>query len=174
VSVETLLIIHVVSPLIEQQSILKIKHKNNFFILSLHNIESCHFISFWLYEGDHIWSCFDIDSLEVVTWSTSHHMINFYFWSPSHFISWFNGDWHLVICDSSWIAWFLGLSIHLSFFITYGSSTPKLSLALLRCMVHRGQVLINPSLTTILSHTTLHFFHRLILEKLLLIIKLLS
>jgi hypothetical protein len=32
-------------------------------------------------------------------------------------------------------------------------------------MVHRGQVLINPSSTTILSHTTLHVFHRLILSK---------
>jgi hypothetical protein len=32
-------------------------------------------------------------------------------------------------------------------------------------MVRRGQVLVNPSLTTILSHTTLHIFHRLILWK---------
>jgi hypothetical protein len=32
-------------------------------------------------------------------------------------------------------------------------------------MVHRGQVLINPSLTIILSHTSLHVFHILILEK---------
>jgi hypothetical protein len=31
-------------------------------------------------------------------------------------------------------------------------------------MVHRGQVLINPFSTTILSHTILHVFHRLILE----------
>jgi hypothetical protein len=33
-------------------------------------------------------------------------------------------------------------------------------------MVHHGQVLVNPSSTTILSHTTLHVFHILILEKL--------
>jgi hypothetical protein len=32
-------------------------------------------------------------------------------------------------------------------------------------MVRRGQVLVNPSLTTILSHITLHIFHRLILWK---------
>jgi hypothetical protein len=32
-------------------------------------------------------------------------------------------------------------------------------------MVHRAQVLVNPLSTTILSHTTLHIFHRLILEK---------
>jgi NAD-specific glutamate dehydrogenase len=32
-------------------------------------------------------------------------------------------------------------------------------------MVHRGQVLVNPSLSTILSHTSLHVFHRLILQK---------
>jgi hypothetical protein len=29
-------------------------------------------------------------------------MINFYFSSSSHFISWFNKDWHLEIRDSSW------------------------------------------------------------------------
>jgi hypothetical protein len=32
-------------------------------------------------------------------------------------------------------------------------------------MVHRDQVLVNPSSTTILSHTMLHVFHRLILSK---------
>jgi hypothetical protein len=32
-------------------------------------------------------------------------------------------------------------------------------------MVHRGQVLVNPSSTAILSHTTLHVFHRLIVSK---------
>jgi hypothetical protein len=32
-------------------------------------------------------------------------------------------------------------------------------------MVHRCQVLINPYSTTIMSHTSLHIFHRLILEK---------
>jgi two-component sensor histidine kinase len=33
-------------------------------------------------------------------------------------------------------------------------------------MVHHGKVLVNPSSTIILSHTTLHVYHRLILEKL--------
>jgi hypothetical protein len=28
--------------------------------------------------------------------------------SPNHFISWFNKDLHLEICDSSWLAWYLG------------------------------------------------------------------
>jgi hypothetical protein len=32
-------------------------------------------------------------------------------------------------------------------------------------MVHRDQVLVNHSSTTIMSHTSLHDFHRLILEK---------
>jgi hypothetical protein len=71
-------------------------------------------------------------------------------------MSWFNRHWHLVICDSSWIAWFLELNIHLPFSITYGFSTPRLPLALLWCIVNRDQVLVNPSSTTILSHTTLH------------------
>jgi hypothetical protein len=33
-------------------------------------------------------------------------------------------------------------------------------------MGHRDKVLVNPSSTIILSHTTLHVYHRLILEKL--------
>jgi hypothetical protein len=33
-------------------------------------------------------------------------------------------------------------------------------------MVHHGHVFVNPSSTTILSHTTLHVFHKLILKKL--------
>jgi hypothetical protein len=45
-SIKTLLIIHVVSLLIKRQPILKIKHKNNFFNLSLHNTESCHVFPF--------------------------------------------------------------------------------------------------------------------------------
>jgi hypothetical protein len=45
-----------------------------------------------------------------------------------------------------------------------GSLWPRLPLALLWCMVHYVQVLINHSSTTILSHITLHVFHRLILE----------
>jgi hypothetical protein len=61
----------------------------------------------------------------------------------------------------------------LLFSTTSGVSIPRLSLALLRYMIYRGQVLINPSSTIIMSHTTLHIFHRLILEKLFLMIKLL-
>jgi hypothetical protein len=45
-TIATLLTIHVVSLLIERQHILKIKYKNIFFNLSLHHIDSCHFISF--------------------------------------------------------------------------------------------------------------------------------
>jgi hypothetical protein len=112
-------------------------------------------------------------TLRGVTCNTSYRMINFHFWSPSHFISWFNKDWHLEICDSSWLSWFLGLNIHLPFPITFGTSTPRLPLAILRCMVHRGRVLVNPSSTTIMSHISLHVFHRLILENLLLMLKLL-
>jgi hypothetical protein len=95
-------------------------------------------------------------------------MINFYFWSSSHLISWFNKDWHLEICDSSWLDWFFGLNIHLSFSITFDISTPRLMLPLLRCMIHRGQVLINSSSTTIMSHISLHVLHRLTYEKLFL------
>jgi hypothetical protein len=40
-------------------------------------------------------------------------------------------------------------------------------------MVHRGQVLVNHFLTIIMSHTSLHVFHRLIIENILLMIKLL-
>jgi hypothetical protein len=98
---------------------------------------------------------------------------NLHFWSTSHLISWFNKDWHLEICDSSRLAWFLGLNIHLPFFITSHTLMPRLPLTLLRCMVHHGQVLINPSSTTILSHTSLYVFHRLVLENLFLMIKLL-
>jgi hypothetical protein len=76
--------------------------------------------------------------LEVVTWNTSNHMINLHFWSPSHFISWFNKNWHLEICDSSWLAWFLGLNIHFLFSITYGTSTSRLPLAFYRYMVHHS------------------------------------
>jgi hypothetical protein len=48
----------------------------------------------------------------------------------------------------------------------------KYPLALVRCMIHHSQVLANPSSTTILSHVTLHVFHRLIFKNLLLMIKL--
>ncbi len=129
--------------------------------MSLHNVDSCHFIFLWLYEGCYIWSCFGIDSLEVVTWNTSNRMINIHFWSPSHFISWFNIDWHFGICDSSWLDWFLRLNIHLPFSITSSTSTPRHPFVLLRCMVHRSQVLINPSSTTIevLTSSCIFFGH---------------
>jgi hypothetical protein len=144
----------------------------HFYNLSLHKMNCCHFISFLTSWGlPHLillWHW-----LEVVTWKTSHCVINFHFWSLSHLISWFNKDWHFEICDSSWLAWFLRLNIHLSFSITSGTSMPRLLLTLLRCMVHRCQVLVNPSSTIILSHTSLHVFYILILENLLLMIKLL-
>jgi hypothetical protein len=38
----------------------------------------------------------------------------------------------------------------------------------------QGLILVNPFSTTIMSHTSLHVFHRLILENLRLMIKLLS
>jgi hypothetical protein len=62
VNIETLLSIYVVSLLIERQHIPKIKYKINSFNLNLHNIESYHFISFWLHEDYHTWSYLDIDS----------------------------------------------------------------------------------------------------------------
>jgi hypothetical protein len=40
-------------------------------------------------------------------------MINFHFRYPTHLMSWLNKDWHLEICDYSWLAWFLILNIHL-------------------------------------------------------------
>jgi hypothetical protein len=54
-------------------------------------------------------------------------------------------------------------NIHLPFSITSGTLTPKLLLALLRCMVHRGQVLVDPSSITIMIHTPLHVFEKLML-----------
>jgi hypothetical protein len=38
---------------------------------------------------------------------------------------------------------------------------PRPPLALLQCMVHRSQVLVNPSSTTIVIHTYLHIFEKL-------------
>jgi hypothetical protein len=161
----------VVSLLIERQPILKIKYKIQFFNLILNNIDGCHYISFFsLWGWPHV-ILLEHWLLEIVTWSTSHRMINFYFWSPCHFISWFNRDWHLVIYDPSWLIWFVGLNIHLPFSITFGTSTPRLRLSLLRCMVHHDQDHVNPSSTNILSHTSLHVLHRLILENLILMIK---
>jgi hypothetical protein len=146
----------------------KIKYKKYFINLSLHNIYCCHFISF-CFMGVAT-SAFALALLlEIVTWDTSNRMINFHFWSPSHFISWLNKDWHLEICDSSWLPWFFKLNIHLPFSITSGTSTPRLSLALLWCMVYHGKILVNPSSTTIMSHTSLHVLNRLVLENLLLV-----
>jgi hypothetical protein len=56
--------------------------------------------------------------------------------------AWFNKDWHIEICDSSWLDWFFGLSIHLSF--ASGTSTPRLLLTLLWCMVHCGHYMSKP------------------------------
>jgi hypothetical protein len=44
VSIETLLVIHVISLLIERHSYTQDKHKIHFLNLSLHNVDSCHFI----------------------------------------------------------------------------------------------------------------------------------
>jgi hypothetical protein len=74
--------------------------KNNFFNLSLHQIDYCHFSSFWL----HKYCQFDLAlalTLRRCNLEYSTRMINFHFWYPCHFISWFNKDWHLVIYDSS-------------------------------------------------------------------------
>jgi hypothetical protein len=57
----------------------------------------------------------------------------------------------------------LDSNIHLPFSITFGTSTPRLLLALLRCMVHHGQALVDPSSITIMIHTTLCVFNELAL-----------
>jgi hypothetical protein len=75
--------------------------------------------------------------------------------------------WHHLLEVVTWDT--SNYTIHLPFSITYGTSTPRCLLALLRCLVHHGQVLVNPSLTTIKSHISLHVFHRLILETILLV-----
>jgi hypothetical protein len=49
------------------------------------------------------------------------------------------------------------------FSITTGTSTLRLSRALLQCMVHRGQALVGPSSITIMIHTTLCVFNELML-----------
>jgi hypothetical protein len=98
--------------------------------------------------------------LEIVTWNTLNHMINFHFWSPSYPISWFNKDRYLEKCDSSLLAWSIEFNMHLLFYITSGTSTRSLMLPLLRCMIHHSQVLINPSSTTILIHTSPYTFHK--------------
>jgi hypothetical protein len=53
--------------------------------------------------------------------------------------------------------------IHLPFSISSSTSTSSLSLALLRCMIHHDQVLIDPSSITIMIHTTLCVFNMLML-----------
>jgi hypothetical protein len=40
---------------------------------------------------------------------------------------------------------------------------PRLSLAILQCMVHRSQVLVIPSSITIMTHMPLHVFDKLTL-----------
>jgi hypothetical protein len=47
-------------------------------------------------------------------------------------------------------------NIHLPFSITSGTLTPSLPLALLWCMVHRGQALVDHSSITIMIHMTLY------------------
>jgi hypothetical protein len=54
-------------------------------------------------------------------------------------------------------------TIHLPFSITSYTSMARLPLTLLWCMVHRSQVLVDPSSTTILIHTSLHVFDNLML-----------
>jgi hypothetical protein len=54
-------------------------------------------------------------------------------------------------------------NIHLRFSIASGTSTPRLPLALLRCVVHHGQVLVDASSITIMIHTPLHVFDKLML-----------
>jgi hypothetical protein len=173
-SIETLLIIYVISLLIERQPIPKIKYKKTnsstwaYTILNLATLFLFNFTGVATFDLALVLTLRGCD----LDYFTSYDQ--FWLWSPSHFISWLNRDWHLVICDSSWLAWFLELNIHLPFSITYSTSTSRLPLALLRCMVYRGQVLVNPSSIVILSHTIFHVFHRLILEKLIFMIKLLS
>jgi hypothetical protein len=54
-------------------------------------------------------------------------------------------------------------NIHFSFSITSGTSTSKVPLALLRCMVYYGQVLVDISSITIMIHMPLRVFNRLTL-----------
>jgi hypothetical protein len=54
-------------------------------------------------------------------------------------------------------------NVHLLFYITSGTSTPTHLLTLLRCMVHRSQVLVDHSSITIMIHMFLHVFNKLML-----------
>jgi hypothetical protein len=52
-------------------------------------------------------------------------------------------------------------NIHFLFSITCGTSMSSFSLALLQCMVHCSQVLVDPSLITVMIHTSLRVFDKL-------------
>jgi hypothetical protein len=54
-------------------------------------------------------------------------------------------------------------NIHLPFSIISGTSMLRLSLALLRCMVHHSQVFVDPSSITIIIHMPLRIFDKLML-----------
>jgi hypothetical protein len=60
-----------------------------------------------------------------------------------------------------YMAWWISCTQASSFLfsITSSTSTPSLPLALLRCMVHRSQALVDPSSITIMIHTTLCVFN---------------
>jgi hypothetical protein len=55
----------------------------------------------------------------------------------------------------------LDSNIHLPFSITSSTSMSSPMLALLKWMIHRIQVLVDPSLITIMIHTSLHVFDKL-------------
>jgi hypothetical protein len=74
---------------------------------------------------------------------------------------WFNRDWHLEICDSPWLVWYLGFKHPLALLHHIRYLDAKTPLALLRCMVHRSEVHVNPSSTNIMIHTYLHVFDKL-------------
>jgi hypothetical protein len=107
-----------------------------------------------------LWAAFYLcPNLRASTWSWHEQLclkpetMNFFDLYNQDVSSW------LCLCGSTWLDWYLRLKKHLLFSITSGTSTPSLPLALLQCMVHRGQVLVDPSSITIMIHTTLCVFN---------------
>jgi hypothetical protein len=115
---------------------------------------------FWLYEGCHMYfslvssprTCDLVDFNPYGQFSLLISML---------FNIWFNNDLYSKTCGPSRLPWFLRLNIHFLFSIISDASTPILMLVLLRCMVHRSQVLVNPSSTTIevLTSSCIFFKH---------------
>jgi hypothetical protein len=111
---------------------------------------------------------FDLETLYIYgvgsiehLWIFSYFVINF----ASLFARWLHRN--SACTGNSPFFYTSDSNIHFPFSMTFSTLTSRLSLVHLRCMVHHSQVLVSPSSTTIMTHTSLHVFHKHTLETLL-------